>query len=77
MAGAQQPSTPQLSPSATTVIGSGGQVTLMHSIQKAVDNAAFNGVNMVKSGGTTVYALANDSGSSKLTVAAVARTTRG
>ncbi|MGZ3275277.1 MAG: flagellin [Caulobacteraceae bacterium] len=35
-----------------------------------MSNADFNGVNMVKSGGTTVYALANDSGSSKLTVAA-------
>jgi flagellin len=35
-----------------------------------VSNADFNGVNMVKNGGTTVYALANDSGSSKLTVAA-------
>ncbi|MGZ5986861.1 MAG: flagellin, partial [Caulobacteraceae bacterium] len=44
--------------------------SLRDQITKVVSNADFNGVNMVKSGGTTVYALANDSGSSKLTVAA-------
>jgi len=44
--------------------------SLRDQITKVVNNADFNGVNMVKSGGTTVYALANDSGSSKLTVAA-------
>ena len=44
--------------------------SLRDQISKVVSNADFNGVNMVKSGGTTVYALANDSGSSKLTVAA-------
>jgi flagellin len=44
--------------------------SLRDQITKVVSNADFNGVNMVASGGTTVYALANDSGSSKLTVAA-------
>jgi flagellin len=44
--------------------------SLRDQISKVVSNADFNGVNMVKSGGTTVFALANDSGSSKLTVAA-------
>ena len=43
---------------------------LRDQLAKAVNNADFNGVNMVKSGGTTVYALANDSGSMKMTVAA-------
>jgi flagellin len=44
--------------------------SLRDQITAVVNNADFNGVNMVKSGGTTVYALANDTGSSKLTVAA-------
>jgi flagellin len=44
--------------------------SLRDQITSVVNNADFNGVNMVKSGGTTVYALANDSGSSKLTVGA-------
>ena len=44
--------------------------SLRDQITKVVNNADFNGVNMVKSGGTTVYALANDSGSTKMTVAA-------
>ena len=44
--------------------------SLRDQISKVVSNADFNGVNMVKSGGTTVQALANDDGSSKLTVAA-------
>jgi flagellin len=43
--------------------------SLRDQIAKVVSNADFNGVNMVKSGGTTIYALANESGSSKLTVA--------
>jgi flagellin len=43
--------------------------SLRDQIGKVVANADFNGINMVKSGGTTVYALANESGSSKLTVA--------
>src|SRR3954468_24793301 len=42
--------------------------SLRDQIAKVVSNADFNGINMVKSGGTTVYALANDSGSSKLDV---------
>ena len=44
--------------------------SLRDQIAKVVANADFNGINMVKSGGTTVYALANDSGSSKMTVLA-------
>lgn len=44
--------------------------SLRDQITSVVSNADFNGINMVKSGGTTVYALANDTGSSKLTVAA-------
>jgi len=44
--------------------------SLRDQITSVVNNADFNGVNMVKSGGTTVYALANDSGSMKMTVAA-------
>ncbi|MGZ3275933.1 MAG: flagellin [Caulobacteraceae bacterium] len=43
---------------------------LRDQINRVVNNADFNGVNMVKSGGTTLYALANDSGSSRLTVQA-------
>ena len=44
--------------------------SLRDQIGKVVSNADFNGINMVQSGGTTIYALANDSGSAKLTVAA-------
>jgi flagellin len=44
--------------------------SLRDQITNVVSNADFNGVNMVKSGGTTLYALANDTGSSKLTVQA-------
>ena len=44
---------------------------LRNQIKQLVSNADFNGVNMVQTGGTSVYALANSSGSSKLTVAAV------
>ena len=44
--------------------------SLRDQITAVVNNADFNGINMVKSGGTAIYALANDSGSSKLTVAA-------
>jgi flagellin len=43
---------------------------LRDQINRVVSNADFNGVNMVKSSGTTLYALANDSGSSRLTVQA-------
>src|SRR4051812_35412729 len=44
--------------------------SLRDQIGKVVSNADFNGINMVKSSGTTLYALANDAGTSKLTVAA-------
>jgi flagellin len=44
--------------------------SLRDQIAKVVSNADFNGINMVKSAGTTLAALANDSGSSKITVAA-------
>jgi flagellin len=44
--------------------------SLRDQIASATANADFNGINMVKSGGTTLEALANDSGSSRLTVAA-------
>src|SRR6201996_7550107 len=44
--------------------------SLRDQITKVVSNADFNGINMVESGGTTIYALANDSGSTKMTVAA-------
>jgi flagellin len=43
---------------------------LRDQIGKAVTNATFNGVNMIKSGGTTIAALADADGTSKLTVAA-------
>src|SRR6201996_1359305 len=44
--------------------------SLRDQITSVVNNADFNGVNMVKSGGTTVYALANDSGTTHMPVAA-------
>ena len=44
--------------------------SLRDQIVNVVSNADFNGINMVKSGGTTLAALANDTGSSKITVAA-------
>jgi flagellin len=43
---------------------------LRDQLSKAVDNAEFNGINMVKSGGTTIAALANADATSKITVAA-------
>jgi flagellin len=43
---------------------------LRDQIGAIVSNASFNGVNMIKSGGTSVMALANASGSYKVTVAA-------
>src|ERR1035437_1430399 len=46
--------------------------SLRDQIKNVVTNADFNGINMVKSAGTTLYALANDTGSSKITVAAEA-----
>ncbi|MDP3632605.1 MULTISPECIES: flagellin [unclassified Phenylobacterium] len=39
-------------------------------IAKSVSNATFNGVNMISATGTTIAALANDDGSSKITVQA-------
>jgi len=44
--------------------------SLRDQIQKAVDNAEFNGANMIKSGGTTVMALANADGSQYITIQA-------
>ncbi|MDH4386608.1 MAG: flagellin [Caulobacter sp.] len=43
---------------------------LRDQISKAVANADFNGVNLIKTGATAIAALANADGSSKLTVAA-------
>lgn len=45
-------------------------MALRDQIAKAVSNASFNGVNIVKASGTDIAALANDDGSSKITVAA-------
>jgi len=44
--------------------------SLRDQIASTTANADFNGINMVKSGGDTLAALANDSGSARLTVAA-------
>jgi flagellin len=44
--------------------------SLRDQIGKAVSNADFNGANMIKASGSTIAALANADGSSKLTVAA-------
>ena len=44
--------------------------SLRDQITTIVTNADFNGTNMIKSGGTTIYALANAAGTSKITVAA-------
>jgi flagellin len=44
--------------------------SLRDQITTIVNNASFNGTNMIKSGGNTIYALANADGSSKLTVLA-------
>ena len=43
---------------------------LRDQLSKAVTNAEFNGINMVKSGGVTIAALANSDATSKITVAA-------
>jgi flagellin len=43
---------------------------LRDQISKSVDNADFNGSNMIKTGGASIQALANASGTSKLTVQA-------
>jgi len=44
--------------------------SLRDQITKAVTNADFNGANLIKNGGTTIQALANADGTSKITVAA-------
>jgi flagellin len=44
--------------------------SLRDQIAKVVSNADFNGVNMIKASGNTLTALANDTGSSRITVAA-------
>ena len=44
--------------------------SLRDQITTIVNNAEFNGINMVKNGGTNIYALANADGSSKITVQA-------
>jgi len=44
--------------------------SLRDQIGKAVNNADFNGANMIKSGGTTIMALANSDGSQLITVTA-------
>lgn len=44
--------------------------SLRDQITKAVNNADFNGTNLIKAGATAVQALANADGTSKLTVAA-------
>jgi flagellin len=43
---------------------------LVGQIKKIVSNADFNGANLIKTGGSNLYALANAAGTSKLTVAA-------
>ena len=45
-------------------------MSLRDQITKAVNNAEFNGANMIKSGGTTIMALANADGTQLITVAA-------
>jgi flagellin len=44
--------------------------SLRDQITTIVNNAEFNGINMVKNGGNNIYALANADGSSKITVQA-------
>jgi len=44
--------------------------SLRDQLGKTVDNADFNGTNMIKTGGSTIAALANANGTSKITVAA-------
>lgn len=43
---------------------------LRDQVARTVDNAEFNGINMVKAGGTTISALANANASAKITVSA-------
>ncbi len=44
--------------------------SLRDQISKTVDNAEFNGSNMIKTGGASIYALANAAGTNRLTVSA-------
>ena len=44
---------------------------LRDQITKAVTNATFDGANLIKSGGTTIAALASADGTSKITISAV------
>ena len=44
--------------------------SLRDQITTIVNNADFNGTNMIKASGNTIYALANSDGTSKITVAA-------
>lgn len=44
--------------------------SLRDQIAKTVSNATFNGANMIQAGGTTIQALANEAGTSRITVAA-------
>ncbi|MFM1960154.1 MAG: hypothetical protein RL588_1671 [Pseudomonadota bacterium] len=44
--------------------------SLRDQITKAVNNASFNGGNLIKSGATAIQALADETGTSKITVAA-------
>ncbi len=46
-------------------------VSLRNQISKIVSTSDFNGINMIKTGGTSVMALASASGAIKVTVAAV------
>lgn len=43
---------------------------LRDQIAKTVENAEFNGSNMIKTGGSSIFALANAAGTNKLTVSA-------
>jgi flagellin len=45
--------------------------SLRDQLAKAVSNAEFNGANMIKTAGSTMMALANADGTSKITVAAI------
>ena len=51
--------------------------SLRDQIAKVAANADFNGANLIKQGGTTVMALANSTGTSKITVAAQALSLTG
>ena len=52
-------------------------VQLRNAITHTVNNAEFNGANMIKAGGTNIVAFANDSGSSLITLTAVSMALSG